>query len=693
MITTLSHVILNVDDDEGARYAKTKIFERAGYHVLEAGTGSDALKIVHQKRPHLVLLDVGLPDINGMEVCRQIKDDVTTSHIMVLQVSASCVTPHDRARGLTGGADVYLAEPIESAELIGAAKALLRLYDREEETRVLLKERTERERFIKNLIDAAPSLVCLYDLREHRNIYLNATADATLSHILEGVQLHGQDALMQLVHSEDLSRMLNCVERLPFMQDGEVLEFECRLQNPSRDWRWVNLRLVIFARDTEGRPTQILGTAQDITERKLNEQARIDGEEKLRRVQQRWTAELEHKVSERTLELIHSRERLRALASELTLAEQRERQRLATDLHDYLAQLLVFGRLKLGQAKRDSKNPWTGSVQEELDDVLGKALTYIRSLVAELSPPVLREFGLPMALEWLAQQLTRQELTVTVNCDLEPSVVGEDQAVLLFQSARELLINVLKHAGTSRASVSACIKDDMLHLSVADDGAGFDHTNATVNNKAATFGLFSIRERMEDLGGQMSIVSSPGQGTKVTLIVPLGKPSPGADNPHTVQSEWPGASTPRSESDSIKSEDALRTILPPRRPRTSITRLLVVDDHTLLRQGLRSALEEYADIEVVGEATDGDQVVSLAKSLQPDIVIMDINMPVVDGIEATRRLNRELPHISVIGLSVDNNKQMEEMMRKAGAASFLTKDTAIEKIHETILEVLQSPIE
>lgn len=690
MITPLSHIILNVDDDEGARYAKTKIFERAGYQVLEAGTGRDALALVHQKRPHLVLLDVGLPDINGMEVCRQIKNDVTTSHIMVMQVSASCITSDDRARGLTGGADVYLTEPIESAELIGAAKALLRLYDREEETRVLLQERTEQERFIKSLIDAAPSLVCLYDLGEHRNIYLNATADTTLRHILEGVQ-HGQESLMRLIHSDDLPRTLHYVERLPFMQDGEVLQFECRLQNPATEWRWVNLRLVIFTRDTEGKPTQILCTAEDVTERKLNEQARLQGEEELRRVQQRWTSELEAKVSERTLELIHSRERLRALATELTLAEQRERQRLATDLHDYLAQLLVFGRIKLGQAKRELKHSWTGSVPEELDDVLDKALMYIRSLVAELSPPILREFGLAMALEWLAQHMSQQDLTVTVKCDLEPSVVTEDQAMLLFQSARELLINVRKHAGTFHASVSGWIKDDTLHLCVADDGAGFDQSTTAANNAAATFGLFSIRERMEDLGGQMSLVSAPGQGTQVTLIVPLRNALTGGDNGHAVQTERPGAIATPSETDSIQYDGTLRSY--PRQLRNPVTRVLLVDDHTLLRQGIRSALEEYADIEVVGEAADGNQIVTLAKSLQPDIVIMDINMPVVDGIEATRLLKRELPHIIVIGLSVDNSQQMEVMMRKAGAAAFLTKDTAVEQLHDTILEVLRLPIE
>jgi PAS domain S-box-containing protein len=621
-----------------------------------------------------------------MEVCRQIKQDVTTSHIMVLQVSASCITPHDRARGLSGGADVYLTEPVESAELLGAARALLRLYNREQETRALLKERTEQERFIKNLIDAAPSLVCLYDLQEGRSVYLNAKADHILNSILEGFPLHSPNTLMEFVHSEDLPHILHDVTRLPSMKDGEVLEFEFRLQSSSKEWRWVNLRLVVFLRDPKGHPAQILAIAQDITERKHNEQARIDGEAELLRIKQQWITELEQKVSERTIELIQSRKRLRALASELTLTEQRERQRLATDLHDYLAQLLVFGRMKLGQAKRDSKNPWTGTVSEELDQILDKALTYIRSLVAELSPPVLREFGLAIALEWLAQQMTRQELSVMVNCDLGTSIVSEDQAVLLFQSTRELLINVLKHAGTPRASVSVWIKDDKLHLCVADEGVGFNHGPLEENKKASTFGLFSIRERMEDLGGQMTIASMPGQGTKVTLMVPLVNPSPGAGHRRSGNSELPGTSITQTASDLEKGKNL-------RPHQTSIARVLLVDDHALLRQGLRSALEEYADIEIVGEAANGEQAVALAKSLRPDIVIMDINMPVLDGIEATHQLHRQFPNIRVIGLSVDDNRQVQEMMRKAGAVSLWTKDTDIEKIHETILLVLRSHVE
>ncbi len=280
MKTSYRHTILNVDDDEGARYAKTRIFERAGYRVLEAATGGDALSLVRDERPQLVLLDVGLPDINGIEICRQIKKNAASEHTMVLQVSASCVRPQERAMGLDGGADVYLSEPVESTELIGAAKALLRLYDREEESRVLLKELTERERFIKSLVDAAPSTVYLYDLRAQRNLYANARSGETLGYGPEELQLISQETLQQWVHPEDLSLVMTRLAQLPSHKDGEVLEFECRLEHRSKEWRWFLSRNVVFARDEQGRPVQILGTALDITDRKQQDAILRSGRER-----------------------------------------------------------------------------------------------------------------------------------------------------------------------------------------------------------------------------------------------------------------------------------------------------------------------------------------------------------------------------------------------------------------------------
>ena len=132
------NLILNVDDDEAGRYAKSRILKRAGYEVVEAGTGTDALRLVSESTPQLVLLDVKLPDISGMDVCRKIKEDPVSSHIMVLQISASHITTPDRVLGLECGADTYLTEPVESTELLATVQALLRLYKREEENRHLL---------------------------------------------------------------------------------------------------------------------------------------------------------------------------------------------------------------------------------------------------------------------------------------------------------------------------------------------------------------------------------------------------------------------------------------------------------------------------------------------------------------------------------------------------------------------------
>ncbi len=125
--------ILNVDDNESGRYVKSRVLKQAGYEVSEARTGVEALEKMRQERPDLVLLDVKLPDINGHEVCRLIKKQ--SPHVLVLQISASFVTPVDRATGLDSGADAYLSQPVEPSELSATIRALLRLKRAEQSAR------------------------------------------------------------------------------------------------------------------------------------------------------------------------------------------------------------------------------------------------------------------------------------------------------------------------------------------------------------------------------------------------------------------------------------------------------------------------------------------------------------------------------------------------------------------------------
>jgi len=139
-------LIFNVDDDAAGRYAKTRILQRAGYRVIDAGTGAEAFRIAREKKPQLILLDVMLPDINGLKVCQMLKADPVTAPTMILQISATHVSETDRVQGLEGGADGYLTEPVEAEEILATVKALLRLYSREEENRRLLQQLRDADR-------------------------------------------------------------------------------------------------------------------------------------------------------------------------------------------------------------------------------------------------------------------------------------------------------------------------------------------------------------------------------------------------------------------------------------------------------------------------------------------------------------------------------------------------------------------
>jgi CheY-like chemotaxis protein len=313
----------------------------------------------------------------------------------------------------------------------------------------------------------------------------------------------------------------------------------------------------------------------------------------------------------------------------------------------------------------------------DADDSLRKALEYTRSLVSELSPPVLYEFGLPMALKWLAGYMLQHGLTVTTHIESEEFSLEENQTMLVFQSVRELLMNVVKHAKTPRAEIIAARAKDCLRVTVSDRGSGFESNQLIFGASQETsshFGLFSVRQRMQALGGDVELEAAPGQGTRATLVIPIkikAKEKPSGISSHN----------PSGLSRVLSSQHVKHSIGQDSRP----IRVLLADDHPMLRKGLRSVLDQYTDIEVVGEAADGEQAVTLARSLRPEIIVMDVSMPKLDGVKATTQILEEQPNIAVIGLSVHNSSQVEQSMKEAGAALFLTKELAVDRLYEAIV--------
>ncbi|MHC4254113.1 MAG: PAS domain-containing sensor histidine kinase, partial [Planctomycetota bacterium] len=285
--------------------------------------------------------------------------------------------------------------------------------------------------------------------------------------------------------------------------------------------------------DKKGHVIAVEGIAHDITDRW---QAKIQlqrGRDELEmRVQQR-TEELAKAIQELQVEvaerkkaeeklLVYQKE-LRSLASELSLAEERLRRKVASNVHDHIGQSLAITKLKIETFRKSlSSSEQVGSLNEVLK-LISEAIDQTRSLTVELSPPVLYELGFEAALEWLVKNAREQYgLSVQFEDDGQDKPVSEDIRVMLFQGVRELLVNVAKHAQAKKVKVSVQKAADEIRVEVEDDGKGFDNLGKRPHNVASGgFGLFSIRERLGHMGGRFDIESKPDQGTRVTLTAPL----------------------------------------------------------------------------------------------------------------------------------------------------------------------------
>ncbi|MBA3316373.1 MAG: response regulator [Planctomycetota bacterium] len=373
---------------------------------------------------------------------------------------------------------------------------------------------------------------------------------------------------------------------------------------------------------------------------------------------------LERRIEDRTQVSERRSQQLRMLASELTKAEERERRRLAQMLHDDLQQMLVAARMHITAITPEASPTRMIELIRHVDDLLDRSIRLSRNLTHRASPPVLYDAGLAPAFEWLGRQVEEEHgLEVEVDCDDEAQPESQDTRIFLYQACRELLFNVVKHAGSKRCKLAMHrAGNDEVQVSVCDEGTGFDPDEKGEIGKGDGFGLFSIRERLELIGGRMEIESVAGEGTCVRLFAPV----PMSDDPQMGTNE-----VHRTLVEAL--EETKPDVQPPAFNGAPI-RVLLADDHRIIRASLAGLLRNQPGIEVAGQAGDGQEVIEKAISLRPDVVVMDVTMPVVDGVEATRRLMQEIPDLCVIALSMHEKEDMQQAMREAGAIRYLTKD-------------------
>jgi PAS domain S-box-containing protein len=212
---------------------------------------------------------------------------------------------------------------------------------------------------------------------------------------------------------------------------------------------------------------------------------------------------------------------LRSLACEVLLAEERERRRLATALHDDLNQSIALCQIKLRLLLQSPGTVGVATPLCEIGKVLEEADRATRALIFELSPPLLHDLGLKSAAQWLVEEMHRRYgLDATLVCHGEVDRLDERLRIVLFRSLRELLVNVAKHSGTLRAKVDVRRLEDLVRITVEDEGHGFEPSEPAPGREGRGFGIFSVREHIASIGGRMDIRSAPGRGTTVTLVSP-----------------------------------------------------------------------------------------------------------------------------------------------------------------------------
>lgn len=633
----LDPLILNVDDNDGARYAKTRSLQLAGFRVLEAINGHDALATVRERMPDLVLLDVKLPDINGIEVCRLLKADPVTAGIMVLQTSASLIGRADKIRGLEGGADNYLAAPIETDELIANVNALLRL--RQAQTAL----RDSEERF-RQMADNINDVFWIFSHHDQALLYVSSGYDPLWGREAQALATQPEDWLAS-VHEEDRARVR---QRFEAMFAQQHYDEEYRLLRADGSIRWIRDR-GFLVRNEHNEIYRVARISSDISVSKNAENTLLQADAH----KNEFLATLAHELRNplgpiRSAATLLQRtpslpEHMQLKATEVISRQVDHLARLVDDLLDIAR--ISQGKIELQQARID-----------------------IASFMS-------------VAVETMQPFIDAREHQLSVSLPEHPVWVMGD-AVRLSQAVSNLLHNAAKYtAAGGEISLSAdCQSDQRLRIHVRDNGIGVEPERAKLLFDLFTQGDVAPDRAQDGLGIGLNIVKrlvelhrghisvhSAGRNCGTTFTIDLPLCSHG--------------STPPKALNQLHTTDAAGEECNPV--------ILVVDDNQDALDLISMLLQAHGF--TVHTAQDAHSVMQAAMHNLPDVVLLDIGLASVNGYDIARMLRRvpALQNVKLIAITGYGAERDLQKSIEAGFDHHLVKPAAPEKLIALLQKVVR----
>jgi two-component system invasion response regulator UvrY len=409
--------------------------------------------------------------------------------------------------------------------------------------------------------------------------------------------------------------------------------YEYRFVGHSERIKWVMEQVASIQHN--GRPA-VLGTFMDITERKHSEE-----------------------------NLVRSESQLRLLSQRILEVQEEERARIARELHDQLGQELVALKIEAVVLMEElAKSPRLRERARGVVDLIERLDTTAHRIAVSIRPEILDKLGLVKAIQWYAEDFERRSgISCPVEAPNDELVLPKAVSTCAYRILQEALVNVWKHSRASQAKVKVTGGHGVVNISVSDNGVGMDLGRLS---EGTSLGLLGMRERASLVGGKVSIRRNAGGGLRVTTSLPVSAAQTGMGT---------GAEMA-----------AVQTVT--QKPWTkSAIRVLLVDDHSLVRAGLRRVLEQAPDIRIIAEACDGREAVDKYQEVSPDVVVMDISMPELDGMEASKRILSVNPQARILMLTRFHEEQYAIRTLKAGCLGYLTKGSSTQQLHHAVRAV------